>query len=63
MNTDIDIGLAALTDNAGREQTLSSKDIAEVCNCTRSYIYELEKKALAKLRKNKILLAWYCEQD
>ncbi|MHA1523227.1 MAG: hypothetical protein ACTSY1_02330 [Alphaproteobacteria bacterium] len=61
-NTSIDIGLAALTDNARHGQTLSAEHIADVCNCTKNYIYELEKKGIAKLRKNKVLMAYHSEQ-
>ena len=50
-NPDIDIGLAALCQYAEYGQTLTQQEIAEVCGCTRSFIYQLEHKALRKLRK------------
>lgn len=51
-NVNIDIGLDVLCIVSKPGETLSDRDIAEVCECSRNYIYELEKKALRKLRKN-----------
>jgi hypothetical protein len=62
-NTNIDLGLSALVDNALPGETLSWADIADVCDCTRNYIFELEKNALAKLRKKPILIAHHAALD
>ncbi|MFS1703780.1 sigma factor-like helix-turn-helix DNA-binding protein [Alteromonas sp. AMM-1] len=49
-NPDIDIGLAALCKYAEYGQTLTHQEIADVCGCTRSFIYKIEQKALRKFR-------------
>lgn len=55
MNNDIDIGLDILCRLRAPEQTLTAHDIAEVCGCSGNYIYEIEKKALSKLRNHRYL--------
>lgn len=62
-NTDVDVGLAALAQHAVRYQVLSAQDIADVCSCSKSYILELEHKALAKLRRSRVLRAHHAAQD
>ena len=44
----IDLGLTALVEHAKRGQTMTIKDIAEVCECSRRMITDLEASALAK---------------
>ena len=46
----IDIGLDVLCRLAKENQTLTLMDIAEVCDCSKSEIARIEKKALKKLR-------------
>lgn len=53
-NPEIDIGLAALVDNAEPQQTLTTREIADVCGSTYRYIHYLERRALAKLREKLI---------
>lgn len=48
VNHDIDIGLAALCQHAKPNQVLSITEIAEVCNCNRSYINLIERTARKK---------------
>jgi len=50
MNVNIDIGLSVLCCVAKPGETLTDRDIAEVCGCARNSIYQIEKKALNKLR-------------
>ena len=47
---DIDIGLDALCRLADPFQTLKAGEIAEVCGCSRTRIYEIEQAALKKLK-------------
>lgn len=62
-NTDVDVGLAALVHHASPYRVLSAQDIADVCACSKGYILELEHKALAKLRRSRVLRAHHAEQD
>lgn len=50
MKKNIDIGLSVLCCVAQPGETLSDRDIAEVCDCARNSIYRIEKIALEKLR-------------
>ena len=50
---DIDIGLALLVKHKKPGQTLTKKDIADVCNCTASAIYQIEAKAINKLKRKR----------
>lgn len=51
-NTDIDVGLSVLCVLAEYGQTLTNKQIADVCGCNDSYIGEISKRALNKLKNN-----------
>ena len=46
----IDLGLSVLCATAKTGQTLSTRAIAEVCDCHRNVIFYAEKSALKKLR-------------
>ncbi|MBL1321539.1 MAG: hypothetical protein COA63_010840 [Methylophaga sp.] len=46
----IDIGLAVLCCVSDRGQTLSLRAIADVCDCSKTYIDNLEKSALKNLQ-------------
>ena len=48
---EIDIALTALCLHSQPGQTLSCEDIAEVCGCATNNIYEVQKRAMDKLRK------------
>lgn len=50
-NINIDIGLDVLCIVSKPGETLSDRDIADICECSRNYIYELEKCALKKVKK------------
>lgn len=47
----IDVGISVLCALASPGQTLTYQAIAEVCDCHRNRIMDIEKKALAKLRR------------
>lgn len=49
-SNDVDLGLSVLCVVSQRDDTLSTKDIADVCGCSRNNIDEIEKRALKKLR-------------
>ncbi len=49
--TDIDIGLDALCKQAKPGQTLTQRQIADVCGCSKSAIYLIEKSAKAKIKR------------
>ncbi len=49
-NINIDIGLSVLCAVSRRDETLSLDDIAEVCSCSRNAIFEIEKRAMQKLK-------------
>ena len=49
-NDTIDAGLAILASMAHRDQRLSCQEIAEVCDCSRSLIWQIERQAMKKLR-------------
>lgn len=46
----IDIGLSVLCQIASPGQTMESKDIADVCNCTPQMINRIERKAKRNFR-------------
>lgn len=50
MKNDIDVGLAVLCSLMRPGESLSDRDIAYVCNCSRNAIYIIEKRALRKMR-------------
>lgn len=58
VNHEIDVGLDALCRHAKRGQTLTSKEIAEVCGCSFQNIGRIEQTAIAKLRRNRLLKEW-----
>ncbi|MCB1733672.1 MAG: hypothetical protein H6981_01380 [Gammaproteobacteria bacterium] len=47
---DIDLGLSVLCAVARPGQTLSCRDIADVCGCSHQAIYYMEKHAREKIR-------------
>lgn len=47
---DIDLGLSVLCALAKPGQTLSLRDIAEVCDCSKQVIHCMEKAAMEKIR-------------
>lgn len=49
-NNNIDLGLAILCSVAKKHQTITHKDIADVCDCSPQYVSHLERSALAKLK-------------
>ena len=51
-NPNIDIGLAVLCALVNPDQTLSIRNISDVCCCHPNAIHRIEKRALEKLRKN-----------
>jgi len=55
-NIDIDIGISVLCALMRPDESLSDRDIADVCGCSRNYIYEIEKRALKKIRFR--MLGW-----
>lgn len=52
MKRSIDIGLEILCRLARPGETLSQQQIADVCDCSRSMIKEIENKALKKVKRN-----------
>jgi len=50
-NPNIDVGLAVLCATASADETLTSKDIADVCECSRNAIWKIEKRALRKAKE------------
>lgn len=54
-NINIDLGLSALCDNADYGQTLPLQDIADVCQCSRAYVADLQKNAIKKLKRKRFL--------
>lgn len=54
-NINIDLGLSALCDNAKYGQTLTCQEIADVCQCNRTYITCLQKNAIKKLKRKRFL--------
>lgn len=62
-NPNIDVGLTALVQHATPRQVLSRKDIASVCGCTPDYIRDIERYALTKLKRNKVMVMHYSERD
>ena len=51
----VDIGLAVCCAVRQEGETLSQKDIAEICECSRSLIFDIEKRALSKLKRNRTM--------
>ena len=49
-NDTIDVGLAILAITNPRGQRLTCQEIAEVCDCSRSLIWQIERRAMNKLR-------------
>ena len=49
---ELDVGLTALCENAKPQQTLTIRDIADVCGCSHGTIFKIEKVALEKLKRN-----------
>lgn len=49
-NDTIDAGLAILAIINPRGQRLTCQEIAEVCDCSRSLIWQIERQAIKKLR-------------
>lgn len=52
---DIDIGLTVLCSVARNGDTLSNREIADVCGCDHSYISHITRAALKKLAKEPIM--------
>ena len=50
-NNNIDLGLSVLCSLMRSGDSLSHRDIAEVCGCTHQYINNIEINAMAKLRE------------
>jgi transcriptional regulator len=50
-NPNIDIGLSVLCAIASRGETLDQVQIAEVCNCSRSAISRIERRAMRKAKE------------
>ncbi len=61
---DIDLALSVLCSTAQYGQTLTLKDIAEVCDCSPMRIQQIQTKAIAKLRHSAklktVLEDWSC---
>jgi len=51
VNINIDIGLSVLCAVQRPGETLTHKDIADVCLCNHNSIHQLEQRALKKLRE------------
>ena len=47
----IDLALSVLCATAKRDETLSTYEIASICECQQSYISEISRNALKKLRR------------
>lgn len=60
-NFKVEVGLTALVQHAEPEQTLSVKDIAEVCECAIETIYTAERSALAKLKNSEDLRGFFIQ--
>ena len=62
-NPNVDIGLAVLCVVTPEGETMSQRDIAEVCNCSRALISRIEFHALekAKLRATQLGLEDFLE--
>lgn len=60
-NINIDIGLSVLVAIAQRGETLTTYEIAEICECSQTSISQILRKALRKLRgvKGKKLKEFY----
>ena len=52
---DIELGLTAIMMHKGEDQIVDTKDIAEICGCSRSTINNIERNAIRKLRVHKHL--------
>jgi len=50
-NLNIDIGLAVASAVSPPGTQWSAQELAEVCGCSRKRIHQLERRAIAKLRK------------
>ena len=57
----IDLGLSVLCSVAFPGQTLTTREIAEICGCDAANIKYTQTKALKKLRKNKLLKTYFEE--
>lgn len=55
-NPNIDVGLAVLCSVAKAGETLTQKEISEICSCSRNAIFEIEKRALRKAKAKAIEL-------
>jgi len=55
----IDLGLSVICAVASPGQTLTSREIAEFCDCSVGNIKYIQAKALKKLRENKTLQAYF----
>ena len=51
----VDLGLSVLCVTAEQGQTLTFKDIADVCECNKTLIQAIQKSALDKLKAQPIL--------
>jgi len=58
VNKNIDITLSVLCAIATEDETMTFRDIADLCGCNKSYIQDLQRSALKKLRKNNALLGY-----
>ena len=54
--TEIDVALEVLCITAKRDETLTTAEIAEVCGCSQSYISEVMRSGIKKLKGSKGLL-------
>lgn len=49
-NQDIDLALSVMCAVAGRDETLSTLEIAELCGCSQTYIQEVYRNGINKLK-------------
>ncbi len=54
-NSDIDLGLAILSATTQPGERRSVREIAAYCGCTSTYIFQIEQRALRKLRNTPAL--------
>ena len=52
---EIDLALTEMCIKAKRDETLTVYAIADLCGCTPSYIGQIERKAINKLRESDLL--------
>ena len=57
----IDLGLSVLCSVAFPGQTLTTREIAEICGCNAADIKYTQSKAIKKLRKSKLLKTYFEE--